>query len=67
MRTNSLAAATRIWQTFAGRNRHPRIKRINGGRLTAGTFGAQQNEIAICIKIANRNMQVARPITERVR
>lgn len=44
-----------------------RIKRINGGRLTARTFGVQQNEVAIHIKIANRNMQVATPITKRVR
>ena len=44
-----------------------RIKRINDGRLTSRTFGAQQNEIAIVIKLANRNMQVARPVSERVR
>lgn len=44
-----------------------RIKRINDGRLTSRTFGAQQNEIAVIVKLANRNMQVARPVTERVR
>jgi hypothetical protein len=44
-----------------------RIKRINDGRLTSRTFGAQQNEAAIHIKIANRNMTLARPISERVR
>jgi Transposase DDE domain len=44
-----------------------RIKRINDGRLTSRTFGSQQNEIAIHIKIANRNMLVARPVSERVR
>jgi hypothetical protein len=44
-----------------------RIKRINGGRLTSRTFGAQQNEVAIHVKIANRNMMLARPQSERVR
>ena len=44
-----------------------RVKRINDGRLTSRTFGSQQNEIAIHIKIANRNMLVARPVSERVR
>lgn len=44
-----------------------RIKRINDGKLTSRTFGAQQNEIAIHIKIANRNMLVATPVSERVR
>ncbi len=44
-----------------------RIKKITGGCLTSRTFGSQQNEVAIHIKIANRNMQVARPMTERVR
>lgn len=43
------------------------IKKINDGRLTSRTFGSQHNEIAIHIKIANRNMLVARPLTERVR
>jgi hypothetical protein len=42
-----------------------RIKRINGGRLTSRTFGAQQNEVAIHIKIANRNMALARPVSVR--
>jgi len=32
-----------------------RVKRINGGRLTSRTFGAQQNAVALHIKIANRN------------
>jgi hypothetical protein len=41
-------------------------KRINGGQLTSQTFGAQQNEIALHIKIANRNMIIARPVTERL-
>ncbi|OYR24112.1 putative transposase [Brucella grignonensis] len=44
-----------------------RIKRINDGRLTSRTFGAQQNEVATHIKIANRNMVLARPLSERVR
>jgi IS5 family transposase len=43
-----------------------RIKRINGGRLTSRTFGAQQNEVAIHITIANRNMTLARPVSVRV-
>jgi hypothetical protein len=30
-----------------------RIKRINGGCLSSRTFGAQQNEMASHIKIAN--------------
>ena len=44
-----------------------RIKTINDGRLTSRTFGSQQNEIAVHIKIANRNMLMARPVSERVR
>ena len=38
-----------------------RIKRINGGRLTSKSFGTQQTEVALHIKIANRNMTLARP------
>lgn len=44
-----------------------RIKKINNGHLTSRTFGAQHNEIARHIKIANRNMLIARPMSERVR
>jgi hypothetical protein len=44
-----------------------RIKRINGGRLSSSPSGAKQNEVAICIKIANRNMTLARPVSVRVR
>jgi hypothetical protein len=44
-----------------------RIKRINGGRLSSRTFGAQQNEVASHIKIANRSMTLARPVSVRVR
>jgi hypothetical protein len=43
-----------------------RVKRINGGGLTSRTFGAQQTEVAIHIKIANRNMMLARPQSERI-
>jgi hypothetical protein len=43
-----------------------RIKRINGGRLTSRTFGAQQIEVAIHVKIANRQMRIANPISERI-
>jgi hypothetical protein len=43
-----------------------RIKRINGGRLTSRTFGAQKNEVAIHITIANRNITLARPVSVRV-
>jgi hypothetical protein len=43
------------------------ISRINGGRLTSRTFSAQQNVAAIHVKIANRNMILARPQSERVR
>jgi hypothetical protein len=44
-----------------------RIKRINGGRLTSRTFGAQQNKVAMHITIANRNMTLTRPVSVRVR
>lgn len=44
-----------------------RIKRINGGCLSSRTFGAQQNEVAIHIKIANRNMTIAKPGSLRLR
>jgi hypothetical protein len=37
------------------------------GRITSRTFGAQQNEIAIHIKIASCHMTIARPVSERVR
>jgi hypothetical protein len=40
---------------------------IIGGRLTSRTFGAQQNEVAIHIKIANRSMTLARLVSVRVR
>lgn len=44
-----------------------RIKKLNNATLASRTFGAQKNEIAIIVKIANRNMLLARPLTERVR
>ena len=44
-----------------------RIKRINVGCLSSRTFGARQNEVAIHIKIANRNMTLARPVSVLVR
>lgn len=43
-----------------------RIKKINDGGLTSRTFGAQQNEVAIHIAIANRKMLIARPLSERI-
>jgi hypothetical protein len=42
-----------------------RIKQINGGQLTSRTFGARKNEGAIHVKIANRNMNIARPVSVR--
>jgi hypothetical protein len=61
------------WQKLHGYGRRSlvetaisRIKRINGGRLTSRTSGAQQTEVAIHIKIANRNMILARPVSIRV-
>jgi hypothetical protein len=44
-----------------------RIRRIDGGRLTSRTLEAHQNEVAIPIKIANRNMLLARPQSQRIR
>ena len=43
-----------------------RIKAINGGRLTARTFAAQRNEVAIHVAIANKAIQLAKPVTVRV-
>ena len=39
----------------------------NPPQLFSRTFGAQQNEVAIHVKIANHNMMLARPQSERVR
>jgi len=44
-----------------------RIKRISGGRLSARTFGARQNDAAIHLRIAKRNMTLARPVSVHVR
>ena len=43
-----------------------RIKRLNGGKLTARTFGAQRREIAIQIAALNRMIRAAKPTTVRV-
>jgi hypothetical protein len=42
-----------------------RIIRINGGRLSSSAFEAQQNEAAVHIKSANRNMTLANPVSVR--
>ena len=44
-----------------------RVKRINGGKLTARTFEAQQNEIAIQIGALNRSIRAAKPNAIRIR
>ena len=44
-----------------------RVKRINGGKLTARTFQSQQNEIAIQIDALNRSTRAAKPNTIRIR
>jgi len=43
-----------------------RIKKLNGGKLSARTFGAQQNEVAIQIAALNKMIRAAKPITIRV-
>jgi hypothetical protein len=43
------------------------LKEPFGGRLICRTFGAEQNEVAIHIKIANRNMFIAKPLSEHLR
>ena len=40
-----------------------RVKRRNGGKLTARTFQSRQNEIAIQIGVFNRSIRVAKPNT----
>ena len=44
-----------------------RVKRRNGGKLTARTFQSQQNEIAIQIGALNRSIRAAKPNTIRIR
>jgi hypothetical protein len=43
-----------------------RIKRFNGGKPTARTFGAQRSEIAIQIAALNRMIRAVKPTTVRV-
>ena len=43
-----------------------RIKRFNGGRLAARTFGAQCSEIVIQICALNRMIRAIKPTTIRV-
>ena len=43
-----------------------RIKRFNGGKLTARTFSAQRGEIAIQIAALNRMIRAMKPTTIRV-
>jgi hypothetical protein len=57
---------TRIRPTLTGRDRHLPHQEDQCGRLTSRAFGAQQNVAAIHVKIANRNMILARPQSERV-
>jgi hypothetical protein len=42
------------------------IKRFNGGKLAARTFGAQRSEIAIQIAALNRMIRAVKPTTIRV-
>ena len=44
-----------------------RVKRLNGGKLTASTFQSQQNEIATQIDALNRIIRAAKPNTIRIR
>ena len=44
-----------------------RVKRFNGGKLTARTFRSQQNEIVIQIDALNRSIRAAKPNTIRIR
>ena len=43
-----------------------RIKGLNGGQLTARTFGAQRKEIAIQIAALNRMIRATKPNTIRI-
>ena len=40
-----------------------RVKKLNGGKLTARTFGAQQNEVAIQVAALNKMIRAAKPNT----
>ena len=44
-----------------------RVKRLNGGKLTARTFQSQQNEIAIQVDALNQSIRAAKPNTIRIR
>jgi hypothetical protein len=44
-----------------------RVKRLNGGKLTARTFQSQQTEIAMQIDALNRSIRAAKPNTIRIR
>ncbi len=44
-----------------------RVKRLNGGKLTARTFQSQQNENVIQIDALNRSIRAAKPNTIRIR
>ena len=50
-----------------GKTALARVKRINGGKLTARIFQSQQNEIAIQIDALNRSIRAAKPNTIRIR
>ena len=43
-----------------------RVKKLNGGKLSARTFGAQQNEVIIQIAVLNKMIRAAKPIRIRV-
>lgn len=43
-----------------------RIKKLNGGKLTARTFGTQQNEVAIQIAALNKMIRAAKLNTIKV-
>ena len=61
MRTTIMKAWTRTVETGVSP-----IKRFNGGKLTARTFGAQRSEIAIQIAALNRMIRTVKPTTIRV-
>ena len=44
-----------------------RVKRLNGGKLTARTSQSQQTEIAIQIDALNRSIRAAKPNTIKIR
>lgn len=62
-RANGLARRHRYGKRSLVQTAISCIKCINGGRLSSRTFRAQRNEVAIHIKIANRTMTLARPVS----